>query len=371
MMGKTRRKLPAWLHGPASAVLRTVLSLPLAAGVFASSAVAENLGRAFAELRFNRKRLVRAHGHLRQAFPEWSREQVEECARHSYEHLFKLGIEFLFSPRMLSEDGWPRCVSVLPHAMPCAPGLRPITDALNAVLGPKPCVMVTGHCGNWEIMGHSIASLGFPMNALYRPLDNKALDRWVRETRERHGVMLVDKFGAAERLPRIIAAGEQLGFVADQNAGDRGLFVPYFGRLASTYKTIGLIAIQFDSPVVCAMARRLPAVEPGAAFLYRLELADVIYPEDWKGRPDPLFYLTARYRRALEQMVRAAPEQYLWMHRIWKSRPRHERLGRPFPTALKEKLKALPWMSEGEVERIVECSDKDARFLAETGTDRL
>lgn len=370
-MGKSGRKLPAWLDGPASSAFRAVLSLPLAAGAFASSAAAENLGRSFARFPFNRTRLDRARANLRQAFPSWEADHVEACAANAYEHLFRLGIEFLFSPRLLSEDGWPRCVSVLPHAAPCAPGMRPITDALNTVLGGRPCVMLTGHCGNWEILGHSIAALGFPMHALYRPLDYRALDRWVRDTRQRHGVVLVDKFGAAERLPKILAAGEQLGFVADQNAGDRGLFVPYFGRLASTYKTIGLIAMQFETPVICAMARRLPATEPGLAFLYRLELADIIYPEDWQGRPDPLFYLTARYRRALEQMVRAAPEQYLWMHRIWKSRPRHERVGKPFPAALKEKLRSLPWLSEAEVDALVDRSDRDARFLAETGTDRL
>ena len=93
---------------------------------------------------------------------------------------------------------------------------------------------------------------------------------------------------------------------------------------------------------------------------YRIEIADVIEPSDWKGQPDPLFYITARYRVAIERMVRSAPEQYLWMHRIWKSRPRHERDHKPVPAALAGKLRALPWMNDVAVERVVEQSRRES-----------
>ncbi len=89
-------------------------------------------------------------------------------------------------------------------------------------------------------------------------------------------------------------------------------------------------------------------------------------PEAWADHPDPLFYITARYRRALEQMVRRAPEQNLWLHRYWKSRPRHERLGKPFPASLREKLETLPWLSDRDIARIEEHSERDARLLAGT-----
>src|SRR5690606_3396992 len=109
------------------------------------------------------------------------------------------------------------------------------------------------------------------------------------------------------------------GFVADQNAGDRGLHVPYFGRLASSYKSIALLAVQHNATVIVGQARRI-AAGAGAprGVRYRIELQDVFGPRDWAGFDDPMFYVTARYRRGLEQLVRAAPEQYLWMHRIWK-----------------------------------------------------
>ena len=59
-----------------------------------------------------------------------------------------------------------------------------------------------------------------------------------------------------------------------------------------------------------------------------------------------LAFITARYNRALELMVRRAPEQYLWVHRRWKSRPKHERNGEPLPERLKKKLSELPWMTD-------------------------
>ena len=223
--------------------------------------------------------------------------------------------------------------------------------------------MITGHCGNWEVLGYALAVLGFSMHALYRPLDNKALDRWVRGQRERAGLMLLDKFGAIHKLPGLMERKSTVAFVADQNAGDRGLFVPYFGRLASTYKSIGLLAMRYDAPLVVGMGLRVPGPEGGyrsGGIRHHVYVADVIEPRDWKDQPDPLFYLTARYRWALQKMVRTAPEQYLWMHRIWKSRPRHERDGKPVPRALAEKIRSLPWLSADEAEAIIERSNREA-----------
>jgi KDO2-lipid IV(A) lauroyltransferase len=85
------------------------------------------------------------------------------------------------------------------------------------------------------------------------------MDRWVRQTRARRGLTLIDKFGALRQLPDLVAAGAPVGFVADQNGGDRGVFVPFFNRLASTYKSIGLLAMQFNATVLCGGAWRVPA----------------------------------------------------------------------------------------------------------------
>lgn len=364
----------AILHPAIYAAVRLGMGVPTVAGCRASMTAARALGRRFANARFNRGRAARAVERLAVVFPNRDEHQRAELVRRSYEHLFMLAAEIALIPRLMSEDGWVRHVE-----------LDELSRPLRALTAGRPALLLTGHCGNWESLAYLMALLGFPFHAVYRPLDMKPLDRWVRRTRARRGLYLLDKFGTMQRMPAILAEGGAIGIVADQNAGDRGLFVPFLGRLASSYKSVGLMALQHRVPVIVGQARRLGWDGPGATHAghttlnghdtqglhYRVVVADVIEPEEWADQPDPLFYLTARYRRALEIMIRAAPEQYLWMHRMWKSRPRHERAGKPFPEPLREKLRCLPWMTDDELAAIIDRSERDTRWLAEHQTDRL
>jgi len=364
---KKKFRLPVWMHGPMYSAVRLASAAVQVTGINTSLRALRKVGGAFAEMPFNSVRLQRAIDNISWCFPHWDDRRVRAHAVEAYRHLFALAAEISITPRLLSRDGYANVVEI-----------GELKSALDDLLCGRPAILITGHCGNWELLGGTLAALGFPVHALYRPLDMKPLDDWMHRTRSRRGLILVDKFGATERLPSLLEQGLPVGFIADQNAGDRGLFVPFFNRLASTYKTIGLLAQRYDAPVICGHARRLSgiphaddAMAPEAdsadeaandsqLFRYRLDVVDVIRPDDWKDRPDPLFYITARYRRAIEAMVRRAPEQYLWMHRYWKSRPVHEREGRPFPARLREKLEQLPWMTATELERIVRRSAQDA-----------
>ncbi|HHH27535.1 MAG TPA: hypothetical protein ENK57_04180 [Polyangiaceae bacterium] len=351
--------------------LRTALMVPQIMGPAAALNTARSAGRAFGSLPMNRKRIERATESIGMAMPHLDEPARRELALRSYEHLAMLAVEVAFMPRVLSEDAWTRHI----HIGSMAP-------ALEALLGDRPVILITGHAGNWEAMGYTLALLGVRVHALYRPLDLVPVDRWVRRTRRRRGLGLLDKFGAVRVAPEKLEKREPLAFVADQNAGDRGLFVPYFGRLTSTYKSIGLLAIKHRAVIVCGFGRRVGWDErPGEAGLGRhvgdndlrftVHLTDVFGPEEYEAQPDPLYYLTARYRRALERTVLAAPEQYLWMHRIWKSRPRHERLGKPFPDPLRAKLESLPWMNDTDLARIIDQSDRDRAFLTTHNLQRL
>lgn len=351
------------------------------AGAEPSMRFLRRVGGLYAGLSFNRRRLKRAMENIAWCFPHWDQATVREYAIESHRHLFCLAAEVGLSPRLLSSDGFPAHVQI-----------GEMGRGLLAYFDDRPSMLITGHCGNWELLGYTLAMLGFPMHALYRPLDLAPLDAWLHETRSRRGLELVDKFGAAASLPQLLKAGKPVGFIADQNAGDRGVFVPFFNRLASAYKTIGLLAIQHGATIICGHARRLsgmngggvepvvdrpgltrPATHRGRApglearesqtFRYCIELVDSFGPEDWSDQPDPLFYITARYRRAIETMVRLAPEQYLWMHRYWKSRPPHEQRDRPFPAQLREKIAALPWIDDDDLAQIVERSERDASDL--------
>jgi KDO2-lipid IV(A) lauroyltransferase len=367
-VAKKKRRIPPWLHRPAYYAIRALLATIQTGDIGANLRAARMLARVYSK--FEPVRVRRTMDTLGVAFPEMPEETRREYALYAYEHLFMLGVEMAHTPRLVTADTWPQHIQ-----------LAGLTPAAKLMARGRPCVMITGHCGNWELLGYTMALLGFPMHALYRPLDLRPMDRWVRQTRERRGLSLLDKYGAAEAMPRLMERGQLVSFIADQNAGDRGLFVPFFGRLASTYKSIGLMAMQFDAPIICGQARRLvrgrdekpseleivggfAEFDPTEPLQYRVEASDIILPEEWKGRPDPLFYISARYRRAIESMVRNAPEQNLWLHKYWKSRPRFERMGKPFPAALRAKLRTLPWMTDGELSRIEEWSARDSAEIA-------
>lgn len=357
------------LHAPLVAGIRGLAGLTHAAGIENSARLLSKLGGGFARLPFNRKRMERAKESIAWCFPDWDADRVDRCAVESYRHLFRFAAELTWTPRYISADGFPFHVE-----------LGDLRLGLEELVKGGPSILVTGHCGNWELLGTTLAMLGVPVHAVYRPLDLKPLDEWLLRVRGAKGLTLVSKFGAAWEFDNIMEAGAPLGFIADQNAGDRGVFVPFFGRLASTYKAIALLAMRHSAPIICGDAVRLsgaaaagsgPVGEQGfrdasQGFRYRIRLTDLIRPEDWAGQPDPVFYITARYRRAIENMVRSAPEQYLWMHRAWKSRPPHERPDREykgFPEALKRKLEQLPWMTSGELDRIIARSARDAAEL--------
>lgn len=294
------------------------------------------VGSIFARL--NPSRCARAAENLRLSFPEWSDERIARTAFESMRHMFQLFmVESMISPRLISPSSWSKHVR-----------LGEVAGVLDLLLRSEPSIFVTGHCGNWELLGCVLASIGYPLVALARPLDNPLLNRWLLGIREATGMTIVTKWGATPILEDTLRDRGRLGFIADQNAGDGGLFVPFFGRFASAYKSIGLLAMRHNVPIVAGGARRVDD-----RFLYQLYFADLIRPQDWADQPDPLFYITARYTRAIENIVRQAPEQYLWIHRRWKSRPKFIREGHEIPPRLIRKLEQLPWMTQTELDWIV------------------
>jgi KDO2-lipid IV(A) lauroyltransferase len=347
----------AALDPAAYAGVRTFAALLNTVGLEAAVASLRPIGAAYGRTPLAQKRIRRASEYIAWAFPEWSEARVRAATADSFRYLFALAAELACAPRMgIVGDG---------RQLPPRVELGETLGAIDLLLSGRPCVMITAHCGNWEMVGATVASIGVKVAALYRPLNQKPVDDWVRRTRAARGLDLIDKFGATERIAEVTSRGGSIGFTADQNAGRKGVFVPFFDRFASSYKSIGLLAIEREMPLVCGQARRLGG--PDAATMnYRLEVTDVIYPEDWKDQPDKLFYVTARYRRAIELMIRKAPDQYLWLHGAWKTRAPHERRGKPIPESLVEKCRSLPWMTEDRLERLIERSNRDAAEAAGT-----
>jgi KDO2-lipid IV(A) lauroyltransferase len=259
--------------------------------------------------RFDRKHRERALANLRRSFPELSEPHREVLARRSMEELFMFFVEMFYTTRLIRIDSWARYVV-----------LENFREPLDLMMDRKGgLIMLTGHYGNFEILGYLLATLGFPTSSVARPLDNPYLSEFVFGVREKQGQRIIAKRGATQDVVEVIEGNGAVAFVADQNAGSKGLFVDFFGRKASTYKSIGLLAMQYETPVIIGYSRRL-----NDEFRFAVGAQDIIYPEDWKSQDDPLRYITQRYTRALEDIVRQDPGQYWWVHRRWKTRPKGE-----------------------------------------------
>jgi KDO2-lipid IV(A) lauroyltransferase len=257
--------------------------------------------------RVDRRHRTRAIAHLRLSFPDWPEEKYKSVARASLRNLVYLGLEVLFTTRLITPGQWRKHIT-----------LTNMADTIRLLMARKTgLIMLTGHFGNWEVLGYTMAALGFPSVSIARRLDNPYIDKYIFGIRSKAGQMIIDKRGAAATAPGVLADHGAVGFIADQDAGKKGTFVDFFGRQASTYKSIALLAMEFDAPIVVGYGKRLRE-----HYQFELGVQRLIWPKEWKDKDDPLTWITQEYTKALEDVIRTAPEQYLWVHRRWKHRPK-------------------------------------------------
>lgn len=256
-----------------------------------------------------RKHRLRALDNLRNAFGErYSEAELQRIGRRSFQHIASLYlVELCMTAKLVNEWSWARYIELT--------DLR--TGLRELLLGGRGVIMVTPHFGNYELLGYTLARLGFHLYAIMRPLDNPLMNEYLMASREAGGLSLLIKKGAANRADELLATGNVVCFIADQDAGRKGVFVDFFGRPASHYKSIGLLAMQHRVPIICGYAARIRS-----GFRYRMCIQRVIQPEEWDRQADPLTWITQQYAAAMEAAIRRHPEQYLWAHRRWKTAPK-------------------------------------------------
>lgn len=286
------------------AVVRLAVCLVQALPPRAAMGLADMLARL--AYRLDRRHRLAALDNLARAFPELTSEETRcRLVAAVYRHFCRLVIEIALLPRKLHANNWRRRLR-----------LRGGRTIVARLLSGRPLLIVTAHFGNWELAGYALGLLGFPAHAVARPLDNAHLDGFLRRFRERTGQSVLAKKGDFDRMREILSGGGVMATLADQDAGQRGLFVEFFGRPASTHKAVALLALEHRVPIVVAGTPRL-AGKNG----YEVIVEDEILPEDYEGRPDAVREITQRFTSGLERLVRRAPEQYFWLHRRWKHEP--------------------------------------------------
>lgn len=253
----------------------------------------------------------RAVAHLRESYSsQLSDAEIERLADECLESVIMFAFELVCMPRRINPVTWSRYIELVNF-----------DDALRILLENRGAILVTGHYGSFEIMGHLLSALGFDMVAVMRPIDNEYLNNFVVASRRTHGLTLLDKKGASSHAEEFLRSGALVGFIGDQDAGRKGTFVDFFGRPASTYKSIALLAMTMNLPIVVGYARRV-----GRKPRYQVGVQRIIRPEEWETQGDAMRWITQQYTSAIEDLVRTEPGQYLWIHKRWKSQPRPGRV---------------------------------------------
>jgi KDO2-lipid IV(A) lauroyltransferase len=267
------------------------------------------LGRRLGDLAYSllarRRRLAVAN--LTQAFPDLTPSARRRLARGSFQHLGMLFTEGCFVlGRPLERVTAQIRVEGVEH-------VRTVLERHGRAL------VLTAHLGNWELLTLAPALTGYPLTVVARALDSPALDAWAERLRRTAGVEVVDKRAALRPVLDALGRGRLVGVLLDQNASRReGVFVPFFGRLASTSRAMAVLALRTRTPVIPAFTRRLAPGRHEITIHPALRLPD-------PGDEDAVRTLTAACTAAIEAAVRATPEQWLWSHDRWRTRPPDEK----------------------------------------------
>jgi len=175
----------------------------------------------------------------------------------------------------------------------------------------KGVLFATLHLGNWELSAYAHALMTEPMHIVVRPLDNPLLDALVRERRTGSGNTIFGKADGIRPIFRALEANQAVGILVDQNVGlDDGLFVNFFGRKACVSPTFAKLAARTGATVI-----------PGYAIWSKEEQKYILRFDPPVGITGNVLIDTQRIQNALERAIRSYPDQWLWIHRRWKTRP--------------------------------------------------
>ncbi|MEM6792854.1 MAG: lysophospholipid acyltransferase family protein [Acidobacteriota bacterium] len=297
------------MAAPARRILRQGL---LAPSIYAARllfgllpwAQAQRVGRGLGRLaaRVARRDTRRALEHLAVAFPELDSGQREERVRASYRHLGMAAAELLHL--------WARPPQeALQHVH--IEGFDHVTKLRSE---GRAVLILTGHCGNWELISCANESHGLQLAAMARDLEDAKIQRIAHSLREHFGSETVARGSrsAGRQLLRILRGGGALALLIDQDIETESVFVPFFGRLANTPTAAADIALRLGAGVVPTFSERLEDGSHRVTFHPPLDL------------PNNAQRATALMTASIEAQIRRRPDQWVWFHRRWRRRPASE-----------------------------------------------
>jgi Kdo2-lipid IVA lauroyltransferase/acyltransferase len=274
------------------------------------------VGASFAAVAFRIRTPLRraAAFNLTLAFPDWTDEQRNRTIRRMIQQIGWMAAEFARFPKFI--HGHIESIVAIDGA----------ENFERARLKGNGVLFLTGHMSAWELAPFAHALYGHPLHFLVRPIKNRRVDRLINRYRCLSGNQPIEKNKSARMILKVLGDGGTIGILSDHNTTrEEGVFVDFFGIPASTTSGLARIALRTDATVV-----------PGFLSwdydrkIYRLQFEPAVELARTGLEEADVRENTARFTRVIENYIRKHPDQWLWVHKRWKTRPPGEDLIYPF-----------------------------------------
>ena len=268
--------------------------------------VGKLIGRIMYALDGKHRRIAVKNSERAEGMPKRPRD-IHRLVRRVYEHFAVGAIETLLIPRMMLRGDLDRVVKLENF------------DLLDAALARgRGAIVVLAHMGNWEVAGLAVSRKGYDLSSIARPIENPFLNAYVNRLRRSTGQEIIPKQRAVRSMAESLKANKILAILADQNARKNGIFVPFFGRPASTVRSPALMALKYGAPLFAVNLYRSGRNE------YRCVMSPEVPIPKGLDREKAIEKITADVTARLEGFIREHPEQWMWLHARWKTKPAEE-----------------------------------------------
>lgn len=279
--------------------------------------IGEALGRLGYKLAGGLRRV--AIRNLEIAFPEKSPAERERIARASFENLGRVLGELTQFPRM-GRDELQKLIEFEFDTEESRTSDEWIAFEAERETG-RGVLLIGPHLGNWEVGVFAYSAFRESLTYLARPLDNPRIEELTVSLRSRFGNRAIDKNNSMAAAIAILRRGDVLGVLPDVNVLPRdGVFVPFFGTLACTTSGVAMMAMRTNAiivPMCCVWNKETRK--------YNVFYGSAVYPANTGDRHRDVLEMTAAFTAEMEKFIRAYPEQWLWIHKRWKTRPPGEK----------------------------------------------
>jgi KDO2-lipid IV(A) lauroyltransferase len=272
--------------------------------------IAHRAARMLAWLGFHLARRQRNSGlqNLRMAFPEMSEAERERILRGCFQNIARLLVEFTHFPELNREN----ISNFVAHD-----GLENYLEGLRRGRG---VIFMTAHFGAWELSSFAHAVYGFPLKFIVRPIDNPRVEALISRYRTLSGNAPIQRRDAARDVLKALRQNEAVGILFDQNTTrSEGVFADFFGVPAATTPAIALFALRTGAAVVPGFL-----IWDAALQKHRLRLDPPLELINTGEIDHDVLENTELFNKTLESYIRKYPDQWLWIHRRWKTRPEGE-----------------------------------------------